>query len=275
MLVITHLVAVIHIKLLAPNLRMGFSEICGDSFCVHFGNTALHLSRVGDVTVVGDAAAFLGEEIITVVERLHLIAVADIRPEQSPCDILIRLGIVRTFAIQIIECSTHLNGFVHIAREQGLKTVLIAVSVASKGIRHNSHWYASVIIHLIANRGQPCAQSIFEEKVGIRLSVEEYLVLSLSPIVAGGCIGIAHKRRHNRPEIIILKSVNSPRKMQSQRFGDGPSIRRFHLLPLCCPCSSHRHQHHQCYNVYYYLPHFSLNIIVQKYKIMSSRPILL
>ena len=73
-----HFVAMIHIEFLAPNLRVCVGKMRGNGLGIHLSHTALHHCRVGDITVVGDAATLLVEHIVVVEKCLQLVAVADI-----------------------------------------------------------------------------------------------------------------------------------------------------------------------------------------------------
>ena len=74
----THLVALVEPQLAALKVAVGCTQQGGDALVVHAGLAALHLGRVGDVTVIGDAAALLGGVVVVVEEGLHLVAVAHV-----------------------------------------------------------------------------------------------------------------------------------------------------------------------------------------------------
>ena len=78
MTIVAHLVAVIHIEFLAPNLRVCVGKMRGNGLGIHLCHTALHHCRVGDITVVGNTATLLVEHIIVIEKCLQLVAVADI-----------------------------------------------------------------------------------------------------------------------------------------------------------------------------------------------------
>ena len=76
--VVAHLVAMVHIELVPFEVAVRLVEIGGDGLCVNLKHAALHFCRVGEVTVVGDAAVFLAGVVIVGEERLRLVAVADV-----------------------------------------------------------------------------------------------------------------------------------------------------------------------------------------------------
>ena len=77
-MIISHLISVVHIEFMPPNLRMCIREVHRHGLIVDFGASSLHLGRVGDIAVVGDSAILFVQEVVIVVESLHLIAVADV-----------------------------------------------------------------------------------------------------------------------------------------------------------------------------------------------------
>ena len=73
-----YLVTLIEPQLTALQVIVCRTQSRGDALVVHAGLAALHLGRVGDVEVIGDAAALLGGVVVVVKKRLHLVAIAHV-----------------------------------------------------------------------------------------------------------------------------------------------------------------------------------------------------
>ena len=74
----SHLVALVQVQLAAFKMAVGIGQQGGDALVVHTGLAALHLGGVGDVAIIGDAAALLGRVVVVVEKRLHLVAVTHV-----------------------------------------------------------------------------------------------------------------------------------------------------------------------------------------------------
>ena len=73
-----HLITLVQPQLAAFQMAVSSTQQCGDALVIDFGLTTLHFGRIGDITVVGDAAALLGGVVIVVEKRLHLVAVTHV-----------------------------------------------------------------------------------------------------------------------------------------------------------------------------------------------------
>ena len=89
-----HLVALVQVQLAAFQMAVCAAQQGRDALVIHAGLAALHLGRVGDVAVVGDAAALLGGVVVVVEEGLQLVAVAHMGAEQAPGEVLVGLHVV-------------------------------------------------------------------------------------------------------------------------------------------------------------------------------------
>lgn len=76
---------------------MSGSEIGGNALVVNLSLAALHLGRVGNVEVIGDATILFSQIVVAVKEGLHLIAVAHVATKEAPTEVLVGLIVVGAF----------------------------------------------------------------------------------------------------------------------------------------------------------------------------------
>ena len=95
--VMTHVIAVVHVKFQSRELALCSGEIGGDTLVVDLRLSSLNLRGISDVEVIGDAAILLAQVVVAVEERLHLIAVANVAAKEAPAEVLVGLIVIRAF----------------------------------------------------------------------------------------------------------------------------------------------------------------------------------
>ena len=189
--IMPHIVALIQIKLNTCQLVLGSCQIGGYALIIDLSLTTLNTGRIGYILVIGDTTILLALEVVTVEERLQLIAVSNVTAKKAPPEILVGLIIVRTLGVDIVHGGSHLNGLAHIAREKHLGAVLVAIFVASSGVGNERHGNARVEKTLGLNTWQPTLNDIFKEKVAVGLTLKENLILPRGTKVSCCCPSLA------------------------------------------------------------------------------------
>ena len=226
----THLVAVVHVKLGAIEVVLCLGEPCGYIFGIDLALTALHLCRVDDIEVVGDAARLLVGTAVTVYEGLHLVAVAYIGPKSAPPEIFCGLVIVGSLAVDVVDSAAHLDALVDIAAEEHLGSVLVAILVAASGVSQHGHGNARVEKSLGSHRGEPSGQAVLKEEVARGRTIEKYHVLPLGAVISCGRPGLAAQRGDESQPVVFIGGVDSGRIPQAQRVAYRPRIARGYRL---------------------------------------------